>query len=446
MTSPPKRSGGAAAARIMESTSFSPPENIAPNSAGANGALKKFLRRFPIISQATVSEVSERGLLTVSGNGEWRFGDSNNGTTRRLDHPKFKRSDTKGGDWHGLIGLEDVVKQNRERVIFICEGPTDAMAAFELAHRAGILRDVGVVAALGAGYRPIPSELAQLAGRKVIVIGDRDREGIESVRRVSAALCSHGVAHVSMNWSSFPKCDGKDLFDLLKTLNGEKPSLFSQFFLFFPPSNGSTVQRFNSSTHAAGTVLGGGFNSSTHVRELVEPFVVQKRGSGNAMAFALARALRGHEAATNTVLMDTDIDAVFHHWFTKSQPLLPPDADEERSLRHFYKQLRRVRYLPCALDDAIQRARTMPLPDIPGANTNVLKVAALMRELQRDAGDKSFICPVNVIVSFVPLRFAEQAKRVLLVLEKAGVIECVEHGSPHLAGKPGKSSVWRYKL
>jgi hypothetical protein len=178
---------------------------------------------------------------------------------------------------------------------------------------------------------------------------------------------------------------------------------------------------------------------------LVDPFVVKKRGTGNAVSFALARALRGHEATTNTLLMDTEINEIFHYFFTKSQPMLPPDADEERSLAHFYKQIRRVRYLPCALDAAIGRARTWPLPDIAGLNTNELKVAALMRELQRDAGQKSFICPINVIVSFVPLRFAEQAKRILLVLEKAEVIECVERGAPHMPGKPGKSSIWRYK-
>jgi hypothetical protein len=404
-----------------------------------------FLKAFPLFSPETVMDVSRRGLLSVRDRGLWRFGDSNNGSTRRLDRQKFVRSDNKSTAWHKLIGLGDVIERDRRNVIFVLEGATDAMAAFELAHRAGVLPQVGVVAALGAGYRPIPSELDQLAGRKLFVIGDRDRPGMESVARVSAALCDHNINHVALNWNSFPNFHGKDLFELLQT-SGKKAPLYLDIFLFFSPSNGSTVQQFNGSTHTVGTVLGRGFNSSTHVRKLAEPFVVEKRGSGNARSFALARALRGHEAATNSMLMDTEIDSVFHHWFTRSQSLLPPDADEEESLRHFYKQLRRVRYLPCALDDAIQRARTLPQPDIPGANTNVLKVAALMRELQRDAGDKSFICPVNVIVSFVPLRFAEQGKRLLLVLEKAGVIECVERGSPHLPGKPGKSSVWRYNL
>jgi hypothetical protein len=144
--------------------------------------------------------------------------------------------------------------------------------------------------------------------------------------------------------------------------------------------------------------------------------------------------------------METEIDKIFHYWFTKSQPLLPLHADEEKSVAHFYKQMRRVRYLPCALDAALKRATTLPLPNIQGLNTNERKVAALMRELQRDAGEKSFICPVNVIVAFVPLRFAEQARRILFVLERMDVIECIRRGAPYMVGKPGKSSIWRYKL
>ena len=110
------------------------------------------------------------------------------------------------------------------------------MAAFDLAYRAGIMQEIGVVVALGNGYRPIADELAQLVGRKVIVIGDRDNAGIESVRRVSAALCSHGVDHVVLNWNAFPNFAGKDLFDLIQFGNGEKPSWYLELFSFFPPS------------------------------------------------------------------------------------------------------------------------------------------------------------------------------------------------------------------
>ena len=142
--------------------------------------------------------------------------------------------------------------------------------------------------------------------------------------------------------------------------------------------------------------------------------------------------------------MESEIDAVFHDWFAKSRALLPADADEEKSLAHFYKQMRRVRYLPCDLDAALKRASTLPLPDIAGLDTNTLKVAALMRELQGEAGEKPFICPVNVIVRFVPLRFTEQARRIFFVLEESRVIECVDRGAPHMPGKPGKPTVWRY--
>src|SRR5262249_36573071 len=63
---------------------------------------------------------------------------------------------------------------------------------------------------------------------------------------------------------------------------------------------------------------------------------------------------------------------------------------------------------------------------------------------QSSAGGCSSVDPVNVIVRFVRLSPPEKAKRILLVLEQAGVIECVERGAPHTPGKRGKSSVWRY--
>jgi hypothetical protein len=404
-----------------------------------------------VISRRVIEEAMRRKLLSFVKHRNsccWRFGDRANGTTRALNGKKFVRSDKRGADWHKLIGLADVIEHDRRFVIFVLEGSKDALAALELAHRAGLLWQVGIVMALGAGYRPITTELRELSGRKVLLIGDRDDAGVAAVRRVSHALTQLDVDHAVWNWNAFDSSVGKDLFDLFKADNQQKTFLCPSsltFFSFFSPSYGSTVQQFNSSTHAGNSVLNRGFNSSTHIQELVAPFVVKKRGTGNTLSFALARALRVYEVTSKALLMDTEIDEVFHYWFTKSEPLLPPHADEEKSLAHFYKQIRRVRYLPCALDAALGRARTLPLPDIAGLNTNALKVAALMRELQRDAGEKSFICPVNVIVGFVPLRFGEQARRILFVLEETGVIQCVERGAPHMPGKPGKSSIWRYK-
>jgi hypothetical protein len=68
------------------------------------------------------------------------------------------------------------------------------------------------------------------------LVGDRDRAGIENVRRVSAALCKHKIDHVVINWNGFPNFHGKDLFDLLKSLNGQTPLSLLIFFFSLPSS------------------------------------------------------------------------------------------------------------------------------------------------------------------------------------------------------------------
>jgi len=204
------------------------------------------------ISSQAVQEAIQRELLSFVKHHNflcWRFGDRANGTTRALNGKKFVCSDNKGADWHKLIGLADVIEHDRRFAIFVLEGSTDALAAFELAHRAGLLCQVGILMALGAGYRPIMSELRQLSGRKVLLIGDRDDAGVAAVRLVSCALTELDVDHAVWNWNAFDSRVGKDLFDLLKA-DGQKRKLFDPkcltFFSFFSPSYSSTVQQFNS--------------------------------------------------------------------------------------------------------------------------------------------------------------------------------------------------------
>ena len=138
-----------------------------------------FNATYPAISAATLSELVERGLLSWDSE-FWRFGDKSNGTTRRLDGRKFTRADNSGADWHKLIGLAEVVRHDREYVLFPLEGSKDALAAAELAFRFGILGQLGIICALGSGYRPIAGELQQLRGRRVGLIGDRDAAGVET--------------------------------------------------------------------------------------------------------------------------------------------------------------------------------------------------------------------------------------------------------------------------
>src|SRR5262249_3761073 len=143
-----------------------------------------------------------------------------------------------------------------------------------------------------------------------------------------------------------------------------------------------------------------------------------------------------------------DKDEIFRLWFAKSRPLLPPDADEAKALSTFYRQLTRVRFMDTALKAACERALDSKGPFIPArdGDKELAKLAALHRELQRDAGDKPYICPVTVIVDFISVRFRPQANHLNHELEHEQVIECVDRGSPYKPGQKGKPTFWRYKL
>jgi hypothetical protein len=427
--------------------------------------------QFQCLSGSTIAELLHRDLLQVTTNGRWRYGDARNGCRRSFKNPKWKRADTKGDDWHKLTGLQDVVEHERPQVVFVIEGSKDALAAAEMLNRLGLLK-AGIVAALGAGYRPIASEIAELRGRKVVLIGDADAAGRICVRLVSHALTEQEVDHVVFCWQE-SSC--KDVFDLVK-LHVDQKSDFGPVFAslrdFFStpplPSNRSTAQQFNSSTSSTtqhfnssttqqfnpstqegSSVEQENFNPSTQenaaLSEFVTPYVATKPGTGNTWSFNLARAVRLEQERSGVMLTEAQLERIFDEWFNLSRPMLPADADRDKSLRVFYGQLSRVRYLPTSLHAALERARSSPVPALPNLNETALRVAALYRELQRDAGvGCAFICPVNVIVEYAALGWPQKAKWIQTVLERNGVIHCVERGAPHLEGKRGKSALWRY--
>jgi hypothetical protein len=224
--------------------------------------IETFNETLPSISVDTVEELVRRGLFHLTDDRCWRFGDESNGTTRRLDNPKWKRADTKGQDWHRLIGLSDVVHNNRLHVMLAIEGSKDALAAAELAHRFGFLPQVGIMCALGSGYRPIASELQQLRGRRVGVIGDNDAAGIKTTEIVCRALDDADVAYGVWDWSDL---DGKDLYEAIAKLDaGAGGKVFPCFsdteenaqikkipvpvlyhFSSLSPSQNSPIQPFN---------------------------------------------------------------------------------------------------------------------------------------------------------------------------------------------------------
>src|SRR5262249_23966316 len=149
---------------------------------------------FPCISMEALEELTRRRLLHIDGD-DWRFGDGNNGATRKLSWPKFKHADNEGDEWHKLIGLEDVVRHDRRDVLIALEGSKDALAAAEIEHQFGVLAKTGVMCALGSGYRPIRREVEQLRGRWVGLIGDNDEPGFKAMQLVSGAMTDVGVDH-----------------------------------------------------------------------------------------------------------------------------------------------------------------------------------------------------------------------------------------------------------
>src|SRR5437764_15382817 len=93
-------------------------------------------------------------------------------------------------------------------------GSKDALAAAEVAHCTGVLSQIGILCALGSGYRPIRSELEQLRGRWVGVIGDNDAAGLKTTQIVSSALNDVGIEHARWNWVVCAT-DAKDIFSWL---------------------------------------------------------------------------------------------------------------------------------------------------------------------------------------------------------------------------------------
>ena len=123
-----------------------------------------------LISPEAISEAILRGLLTFKRHRKvqcWRFGDAVNGCLRRIDGQPFKIhgecvkavAETKGQAWHRLIGLDDVVANDRRQILLMPEESKDALAALHFADAEGTLADIGVVVALGSAIKLTQQDL-----------------------------------------------------------------------------------------------------------------------------------------------------------------------------------------------------------------------------------------------------------------------------------------------
>jgi hypothetical protein len=95
---------------------------------------------------------------------------------------------------------------------------------------------------------------------------------------------------------------------------------------------------------------------------------------------------------------------------------------------------------------AKERARTLPLPEIPGfpdAPEPMRRIAALHRELQRVTDTAPHFCTAEDAREFAALKHKIEAHRIQqrLADDRLGVLRCVKPGDRHKGGKP---TLWLY--
>ena len=183
-----------------------------------------------ILSPQAVSEAVRRGLVTFKkhrGVACWRFGDARNGCLRRLDGQPLEikgqrvkaEAETKGESWHRLIGLDDVLANDRREILLTPEGRKDALAALHFADTEARLSQIGVVAALGAGVKPLPDDIEKFRGRRVRIFGDANTAGEHAVSKIGGQLAAVAEEVQIFSVAGLHRDDGeavKDLFDVTR--------------------------------------------------------------------------------------------------------------------------------------------------------------------------------------------------------------------------------------
>ena len=187
------------------------------------------LRGWP--STAGLELAARRGLLRFAAVKHW--GDTHRGwiltddarksaQARRIDGEQWPsdghtyKSKTLRSDPNAPSGLADVVACDR-RVVLICEGEPDTLAALLLAWCAGIADEVGVLCLAGAS-KPLPfAVLDKLRGRRCRVLRQTDPAGHRAALEWAESLRAAGVSVDLANLDGRTRAVGqpaKDVADL----------------------------------------------------------------------------------------------------------------------------------------------------------------------------------------------------------------------------------------
>jgi hypothetical protein len=453
-----------------------------------------------MISRHAINEAAERGLVTFKKHRRvacWRFGDARNGCMRRLDGQQFKikgervkaEAETRGESWHRLIGLDDVLANDRREILLTVEGSKDALAALHFADAEDRLSDVGVVAALSASVNLSADDVEKFRARRVRIFGDADPVGQCTAERIGQQLASVAAEVQIFSVAGLNRDDGepvKDLFDVTRidvddfererdvwsisdlTSRGPRVRVVEQKPDFFSSPTNNAPLPTNTTPHHHGLSVTKDNQRSTNddqrwrgeekektsidtLLEVANSLACREKGKGHRSQFELARHVRRLEIENGQPLHNDELRAVHQCWFSASTAL-PAETTEAEAFGDFIDRLRKVRIIPGTAGDTLQLAKervlTFPLPEIPGfpdAPQAMRRIAALHCELQRAAGNAPHFLTAEDAGAFSGLKHKIQANRIQwrLADERFGVLRCVKPGDQHRGGKP---TLWLYLL
>jgi hypothetical protein len=439
-----------------------------------------------MISPEAISEAVRRGLVSFKKHRRvacWRFGDTHNGCLRRVDGLPFEikgqrvkaEAETRGDAWHRLMGLDDVLANNRREILLIIEGTKDALAAFHFADVEGKLSSIGVAVALGAGVNPCAEDVENFSGRRVRIFGDCDTAGQEAVSRVGKQLLAaanevqiFSLAGIHCQNGSFVK----DLFDLsrigyndfesnrdlwsvtdfdskserVSVLRNEHEFSFSPLPLphvshVFPESHGFPVYPVS--------------NSQDFGKEL-ETLAKRNACTGCNTAKKRRRKLLQDLAAVQKrigrELSPDELIEAFEVWYRVSQPHLDPDKTRDDYLAKFLGELGKVR-VPTGegetLKKALEHVSTLsvsalpPLPGLAEALESWRRLADLHLQLARQSANGTYFLSCRDAAKAHYGLNKDSANTINHALIQLGVIDPVRIGD---ARPGGKASEFRYLL
>jgi len=156
--------------------------------------------------------------------------------------------------------------------------------------------------------------------------------------------------------------------------------------------------------------------------ELISQVSPTNYRQNNASLFKLARLVKGCETELGQLATTAELKFVFDRWCLVARRFWRHTRDD-----YWAEFLEAYHYARLGLDQdsielALNRARTIPLPEVTGfSDERVRLLAGICREMQRLVGDHSFFLPTRKLAQLLRAHWSSVA-RWLVNLEVLGVI------------------------